>query len=146
MVFCKLITDNYCGWVKKDDIGRLNKVTHRVIKIRTFFFKEPNEKSDIVTYLPMGSLLTIEKIQSDWAKTYFFFGEEIHIGYVPSQHIVNIQHKVSDWVATAQQLEGVPYRWGGRDTIGIDCSALLQLSYQKLMEKPFQEILPNKSS
>ena len=129
-VFCRLITDNYCGWVKKNDIGRLKRVTHRVINIRTFFFKEPNEKSDIITYLPMGSLLTIETIQSDWAKTYFFFGEEIQIGYVPSQHIVNIRHKVFDWVATAQQLEGIPYRWGGRNTIGIDCSAFLQLSYQ----------------
>ena len=44
--------------------------------------------------------------------------------------MLHIQHKVSDWVATAQQLEGIPYRWGGRDTIGIDCSAFLQLSYQ----------------
>ena len=35
-----------------------------------------------------------------------------------------------DWVSIAQQLEGTPYRWGGRDTLGIDCSALLQLSYQ----------------
>ena len=36
-VFCRLITDNYCGWVKKNDIGRLKHVTHRVINIRTTF-------------------------------------------------------------------------------------------------------------
>lgn len=30
----------------------------------------------------------------------------------------------------AEQLLGTPYKWGGRDTMGIDCSALLQLSYQ----------------
>ena len=41
----------------------------------------------------------------------------------------------------AQLLENTPYRWGGRDTIGIDCSALLQLSYQT-----YGEILPRNSS
>ena len=24
----------------------------------------------------------------------------------------------------------IPYKWGGRDTIATDCSALIQLSYQ----------------
>ena len=49
---------------------------------------------------------------------------------MPSKHIVNLDHRVKDWVAIAELFLGTPYRWGGRDTIGIDCSALLQLSYQ----------------
>ena len=49
---------------------------------------------------------------------------------MPTKHIVKLDHKVKDWVEVAQLLEGTPYKWGGRDTIGIDCSALLQLSYQ----------------
>ena len=60
---------------------------------------------------------------------------------MPSNHIVEIHHKVKDWVATAQKLEGTPYKWGGRDTIGIDCSALLQLSYQT-----YGEIIPRNTS
>ena len=39
-------------------------------------------------------------------------------------------HKVNDWVAVAEQFLNVPYRWGGRDSIGIDCSALIQLSLE----------------
>ena len=31
-------------------------------------------------------------------------------------------------------LINTPYKWGGRDTIGIDCSALLQLSYENYGE------------
>ena len=54
----------------------------------------------------------------------------MYTGYVPKNHIVEINKKVKDWVKKAQELEGVPYRWGGRDTIGIDCSSLLQLAYQ----------------
>ena len=27
-VYCKLVTDNYCGWVKKSSLGQLKKTTH----------------------------------------------------------------------------------------------------------------------
>ena len=128
-VYCKLMTDNYRGWIKKSTLGQLKKTTHRVFNKRTFIFKNKSEKSDILLYLPMGSRLAIEEIKSGWAEIFFNLKDKIHVGYVPSKHIVNCNHKVEDWVAIAQQLEGTPYRWGGRDTIGIDCSALLQMFF-----------------
>ena len=89
----------------------------------------------------MGSELAIKKINSSWAETYFLLDNKTQTGYVPVKHIVNCKHKVKDWVAVAQQLEGTPYRWGGRNTIGLDCSALLQLSYQT-----YGQIIPRNSS
>lgn len=129
-VYCRLDTDNYCGWIKKNDLGFIEEITHKINIKRTYIYKDNNSKSDILLYLPMGSNLTIEEIQCGWAKTSFFVEDKIKIGYVPSTHIVDCNHKVKDWVVMAEQLLGTPYRWGGRDTIGIDCSALLQLSYQ----------------
>ena len=129
-VYCRLITDNYCGWIKKSALGILKKSTHRVICPRTFIFKENNAKSNIELYLPMGSRLTIEKLNSDWAKIQYIKGKNFQLGYVPSNHIVPIEDRFFDWVASAEQLLDVPYKWGGRDTVGMDCSALLQLSYQ----------------
>ena len=129
-IYCKLVTDNYHGWIKNTDLTKFKKATHRVLNIRTFIFKNPDVKSDILLYLPMGSNLVIEKINSDWAEIYFPHCNASQVGYVPAKHIVNLSHKVSDWVKVAQSLEGTPYKWGGRDTVGIDCSALLQLSYQ----------------
>ena len=139
--YCKLLTDNYYGWIKKKNLGKRTKTTHRVIITRTFIFKESNPKSNILLYLPLGSQLIIENIHNGWAKTFFFIKKKRIDGYVPSYHIIQTNEKIYDWVKVAQSLEGTPYVWGGRDTIGLDCSALLQLSYQT-----YGQIIPRNTS
>jgi hypothetical protein len=128
-VYCKLNTDNYCGWIKRKGLGKLPNPTHRVLAKRTFVYLDMSPKSNCLSYLPMGSKLVVENIKSNWAKV-SFYNNKIKIGYIPSNHIVSLNHKVKDWVNIAQLLDGTPYKWGGRDTLGIDCSSLLQLSYQ----------------
>lgn len=128
-VYCKLKTDNYCGWVKKKSLGKLKKSTHRVILNRTFVYVEKNPKSICLFYLPMGAQLAIEDIKSGWAEVNLH-NNKIKTGYIPSKHIVELNHRVKDWVSIAELFDETPYKWGGRNSIGIDCSALLQLSYQ----------------
>ena len=140
-VYCRLNTDNYCGWIKKKGLGKLRNPTHRVLVKRSLIYIDKNSKSNCFFYLPMGAKLLVENIKSDWAEISFYYNNKIQIGYVPSKHIVNLDHTVKDWVSTAQLLEDTPYKWGGRDTIGIDCSALLQLSYQT-----YGEALPRNTS
>ena len=140
-VKCRLSTDNYCGWIKKSDLGNIEKITHRVLTPRTYIYKDASPKSNVVMHLALGSQLYIEKIEAEWAETCFWVNNIIEFGYVPTKHIVEIDHKISNWVAVAQSLEGTPYKWGGRDTVGLDCSALLQLTYQT-----YGEILPRNTS
>ena len=128
-VYCKLYTDSYHGWVKKEGLGKTENPTHRVIANRSFVYEDKNPKSNYLLYLPLGSQLVIDNIQSGWAEISLYNNKK-QVGYVPSNHIVSFDHKVKDWVAIAELSLGTPYKWGGRDTIGIDCSALLQLSYQ----------------
>jgi hypothetical protein len=128
-VYCKLSTDNYHGWVKREGLGKTKNPTHRVVANRTFVYVDKNPKSNYLLYLPLGAQLIIDNIQSEWAKINLY-NNKSQVGYVPSKHIVSLDHRVKDWVAIAEQSLGTPYKWGGRDTIGIDCSALLQLSYQ----------------
>jgi hypothetical protein len=128
-VYCKLNTDSYLGWVKKEGLGKLKNPTHRVIANRSFVYQDKNPKSNYLLYLPLGAQLVIDNIQSEWAKIHLC-NNQTQVGYVPSKHIVSLDHRVKDWVAIAESSLGTPYKWGGRDTIGIDCSALLQLSYQ----------------
>ena len=128
-VYCKLNTDNYHGWVKKEGLGKTENPTHRVIANRSFVYEDKNPKSNYLLYLPLGAQLVINNIQSEWAEINLYNNKK-QVGYVPSTHMVNLDHKVKDWVAIAELSLGTPYKWGGRDTIGIDCSALLQLTYQ----------------
>ena len=91
-VYCKLITDNYYGWVKKSRIAKFMEATHRVLSIRTFVYKEADAKSDILLYLPMGSQLVVDKIISGWSKMYFLVNGIFQMGYVPANHIVKFDH------------------------------------------------------
>ena len=128
-VYCKLNTDNYHGWLKKEGLGKTENPTHRVLANRSFVYADKNPKSNYLLYLPLGAQLVVDNIQSEWAEISLHINKT-QIGYVPSKHIVSLDHRVKDWVAIAELSLGTPYKWGGRDSIGIDCSALLQLSYQ----------------
>jgi len=58
-------------------------------------------------------------------------------GYNPAArtaHVIQGSGSVSgsDVVADAKQYLGIPYVWGGEDTSGMDCSGLVQHTYQDL--------------
>ncbi len=129
-VYCVLLTDNYHGWIKKSNLGHLEEPTHRVINKRSFVYVEQSPKSNCLHYLPLGAKLAVKNLTSIWAEIFLPKSNKFEVGYVPRNHIVKISDKINDWVSIAEQLVGVPYKWGGRDTLGIDCSALLQLSYE----------------
>ena len=128
--YCKLLTDNYYGWIKKKDIGNFATITHRIIATRSFLFKNKDVKSECIHYLPLGAQLSVIKIKDSWAQVCLYNNHNHKIAYIPSNHIVKMDNIIKDWVGTAEKLLGTPYKWGGRDSIGLDCSALLQLSYQ----------------
>src|SRR5262249_39521838 len=49
-------------------------------------------------------------------------------GYVPASHLVSIDSHESDFVAVAERFLGAPYLWGGKTSLGLDCSGLLQVA------------------
>ena len=125
--FVTLLTDNYSGWVNSKNLGNLSKGTHRVLSLRTFIYKHPDIKSSHIYYLPLGSMVNVSETNKEWIKVIL---KDKETGYILAKDIINKDKKVLDWVKTAEKMIGVPYKWGGRDTIGIDCSALIQLSLQ----------------
>ena len=48
--------------------------------------------------------------------------------HVPRQHLCSIESLESDFVSVAERFVGTPYLWGGKTSLGIDCSGLVQVS------------------
>jgi cell wall-associated NlpC family hydrolase len=47
---------------------------------------------------------------------------------LPRQHLGNRDRVEKDFVNVAERFVGTPYLWGGKSSLGIDCSGLLQVA------------------
>jgi cell wall-associated NlpC family hydrolase len=119
--------DKYKGWIKSSALGSYMDYNHFISCTRTFIYTKADIKSEIITYLPIRSRVNVIEKKNDWAKLDIRINKKILTGYVINSHILNKDKKIQDWVKYAELFLSTPYRWGGRDSIGIDCSALLQL-------------------
>lgn len=129
---CKNLSDNYIGWIYGNPFGDVQKNNYKVVTIRSFTYSKPNIKTNQILCLTMGSKILVEDIQNDWAQVTFRKGKNKIISYILLKHIRKTNEKVNDWVSTAEKMIGIPYRWGGKNTIGIDCSALVQIALQSV--------------
>jgi cell wall-associated NlpC family hydrolase len=95
--------------------------THKVTAIRTLAFPGPSIKLPPVNLLPMGARVAVAREDGPFAVT-----REGH--YLPRQHLGPLDTYASDFVAIAERFVGTPYLWGGKSSLGIDCSGLVQVS------------------
>jgi cell wall-associated NlpC family hydrolase len=51
-------------------------------------------------------------------------------GYLFAGHAAPVGKVEADFVAVAETFLGTPYLWGGRTSIGLDCSGLVQLALE----------------
>ena len=49
-------------------------------------------------------------------------------GFIPKRHLAPLAATESDFVAVAERFVGAPYLWGGKSSMGIDCSGLVQVA------------------
>src|SRR5262249_12026522 len=49
-------------------------------------------------------------------------------GYVPARHLASLEETEGDFVAVAERFIGAPYLWGGKTSLGLDCSGLVQVA------------------
>ena len=50
------------------------------------------------------------------------------VWYLPLRHVGRIDKYENDFVAVAERFAGTPYLWGGKSSLGIDCSGLVQVA------------------
>jgi cell wall-associated NlpC family hydrolase len=118
----QLNSDGHVGWLPDAALARETTVpTHKVTAIRTFAFPGPSIKLPPSDSLVMGSWVEIRREDGAFAITQD--GQ-----YLPKRHLAGLHEYESDFVAIAERFIGTPYLWGGKSSLGIDCSGLVQIS------------------
>ena len=118
----QLKRDGYVGFMPSKALTHdIATPTHRVHVLRSFLFGGPSIKLPPMATLSMGSRLTIIGTKDQFAIT--------HRGhYVIADHLKPVDVLESDFVSVAERFIGIPYFWGGKTSIGLDCSGLVQVS------------------
>jgi len=119
----QLHSDGYVGWLP--DLALYPPgppATHKVTALRSFgFLGLLDQAAAAGRSLPVGARLAVARLDGGFAIT--------HDGqYVPAPHVAAIDWFESDFVAVAERFIGTPYLWGGKSSLGIDCSGLVQVA------------------
>lgn len=118
----QLKADGYVGWLPDNALVQPRSTpTHKVTALRTFAFPGPSIKLPPAEVLPLGAHIEVVKTEGGFAVT-----SQRH--YLPAQHVAALNATEADFVAVAERFTGTPYLWGGRTSLGIDCSGLVQTS------------------
>src|SRR5436190_1869948 len=112
--------DRYVGYVAVADLAPpADLPTHWASHLRTYAFVEPDLKSPVAGLISMNSLCVVEGREGRFAKV-------AGLGWVHHGHLKPMGEYRDDPVAVALEYLGAPYHWGGRESLGVDCSGLVQ--------------------
>ncbi len=118
----QLARDGYVGYMSVAALaeGRITP-THRVTVNRSFVYPGPDLKLPARDALPLGASVYVRATRGGFAQ----IGDA---AFVFSGHLLPTGERQKDFVAVAERLLYAPYLWGGKTSLGIDCSGLVQIS------------------
>lgn len=117
----QLAADLYVGWLPEWALDAPLQPTHRVSALRSFVFPGPDIKLPPHEMLSIGSRVAVIGEQGPFAII-------APRGYAVARHLKPLGATEKDFVSVAEQFEGTPYLWGGKTSLGLDCSGLVQVS------------------
>jgi cell wall-associated NlpC family hydrolase len=118
----QLHSDRYVGWLPMNALRAPDREpTHKVVALRTILFPGRSIKAQPVEGLPLGCRLAITDSDGELARL-------ASGGFVPARHLAPLDAAAPDFVGVAERFIGVPYLWGGKTSLGIDCSGLVQVA------------------
>lgn len=121
----QLREDGYVGYTTLDVLSPMvEENVCRVSARLTYLYPAPDIKRPPITRLSFSC--TVAPIGKPEGR----FVELSRGGFIFADHLVGIRERAKDFVRVAERFVGVPYLWGGKTTLGIDCSGLVQIALQ----------------
>ncbi|MBL4645753.1 MAG: C40 family peptidase [Rhizobiales bacterium] len=127
----QLQSDGYVGYLPQADlctVARASVPSHVVQVHRSFVYPEAELRDPPLCALSLGAAVQVtgqaQTRGTDYVLVTLPNGDE---GTMIAKHLRALDNPVSDWVSLCEQYLHVPYLWGGRSSVGLDCSALLQV-------------------
>lgn len=112
--------DGYVGFVAAAAlVAPRPEPTHRVAAVRTYAFAEPSIKSRASGPFSMNCLVAVEAREGRLAQV-------AGAGWMAVEHLTPVGTFEADLAGVAERYLGAPYLWGGRESLGLDCSGLVQ--------------------
>ncbi|AWB22282.1 NlpC/P60 family protein [Methylobacterium currus] len=118
--FAQLAADGYVGYLPAEALGPVDPApTHRVSALRTFLYPAADLKRPVLGALSLGARVAVAAREGAYAR--LADGRFVWAG-----HLAPVEAIEPDVAATALRFLGTPYLWGGRSSLGLDCSGLVQ--------------------
>jgi hypothetical protein len=122
ILFGQARRDGYVGYADAEAFSpQIVLATHWVRAPRSAVFVESSIKSQVLGLVSLNALLAIDLEENGLSR-------DPRLGWVASVHLLPIGETLSDPAGVAETFLGAPYWWGGRESLGLDCSGLVQQS------------------
>ncbi len=122
----QLDADHYVGYVPTHQLADPGAAaTHVVSAPRSFIYGEADLRSPLRYACSMGSRVSVTGTQVTRGTHYCLLADGTAI---IAGHLQPVSMLAADYVDVATLFLQTPYLWGGRSGMGLDCSALVQLS------------------